>query len=207
MMYLVIFLVIFAAILISTYNDIVKKKNNVKNSWAHIDAQLQKRFDLVPKLVEVVKGFAEQEKDIFENVNATKDNYNEAASNIQKLIVDERLTSELKNLYVVLDRYPASKTNEQFLKLQENLEEIESDITYARQFYNDSVTIYNNKIMSFPGNLIATCFNFEEEKLFDAAKAAEKQRRLNIGTTNKCPVCGAAMVEDSNSCPYCGASY
>ena len=113
----------------------------------------------------------------------------------------------MKNLYIVIEKYPNLKSNEQFLKLQEALTEIEEDITYARQFYNDAVTIYNNKIMSFPGNIIASKHGFTYESLFDADKDAEFAQRINLGNNKKCSVCGAPITPNSNKCPYCGTSY
>lgn len=196
-----------AFVYVSTYNELVTRRNKVENSWAHIDAQLQRRFELVPNLVEVVKSFTEYEKDVLENVNSIRDNYIDAVLSSQKLAMDMELNSQLKSLYVIVDRYPQLKSNEQFLKLQESLTEIEEDITFSRQFYNDAVTIYNNKLMSFPGNLVAAKFGFKKEPLFDADKKAEFAHRINLGTDKKCSVCGATISGDSNNCPYCGASY
>lgn len=210
---MLIILLIFAIVgitiitYISTYNELVSRRNKVANSWAHIDAQLQRRFELLPSLVEIVTTFTEHEKDLLKNVTSTKDNYLEAISNAQKLAIDKELNSQLKSLYVVIEKYPELKSNEQFLKLQEALTEIEEDIAYARQFYNDAVTIYNNKIMSFPGNIIASKHGFKEEDLFDADKEADFAHRIHLKKDKKCPTCGASIVNTSNSCPYCGTFY
>jgi LemA protein len=204
---IILVILVIVAASIFTYNELVLRKNKVENSWAHIDAQLQRRFELIPNLVELVEHFTEHEKELLENVNLIKNNYATAISNAQKLAMDLELDSELKSLYIVVDRYPALKSNEQFLKLQEVLTEIEEDITFARQFYNDAVTIYNNRIMSFPGNIIAAKFGFKKEALFDANKDAESIQRLNLGKNKKCSICGAAIVSNSHSCPYCGTSY
>ena len=204
---IILVILVIVAASIFTYNELVLRKNKVENSWAHIDAQLQRRFELIPNLVEIVNHFTEHEKELLENVNHIKNNYATAISNAQKLAMDLELDSELKSLYIIVDRYPALKSNEQFLKLQEALTEIEEDITFARQFYNDAVTIYNNRIMSFPGNIIASKFGFEKEALFDANKDAEYTQRLNLGKSKKCSTCGAAVVNNNHSCPYCGTPY
>lgn len=195
---------IIVAFSILTYNNLVERKNKVKNSWAHIDAQLQRKFDLIPNLVETVKGFASHEKQVLETTTSIIREYGNTHTNKEKLAVDAQLNSCLKSLYVVAENYPMLKSNAQFLKLQETLTEIEEDITYARQFYNDAVTIYNNELMSFPNNIIANIFKFEEEELFDAFKSEDPTLRIHFKTN--CPVCGATIAENSSSCQYCGAS-
>lgn len=193
------------------YNSLVKRRNKVKNSWAHIDAQLQRRFDLIPNLVETVKGFAEYEQSILDNVAETRAEYINALTKTEKITVNEHLTSNLKSLYVITENYPELKSNANFLQLQSALTEIEEDISYARQFYNDAVTIYNNKLMIFPNNMIASIFNFKEELLFDAVKEADVapkvsfEKKPNLKYT-QCPVCGATATNDNASCEYCGCS-
>lgn len=192
---------------ISTHNELVTRRNKVANSWAHIDAQLQRRFELVPNLVEIVRSYMEHEKDVLSDMDKVLKNYMHAISASEKLAMDSKLNSYLKSLYTIIEKYPTLKSNQQLLKLQEALTEIEEDITYARQFYNDAVTIYNNKLMSFPGNVIGKKFGFEPEDLFDACKEAEYAPKVNLGTNRKCHTCGAAQVIDRNSCPYCGSPY
>lgn len=172
--------VVVAAIIvfmIVTYNELVRLRNKVKNSFAQIDTQLQRRFDLIPNLVETVKGFATHEKELLENVTASRSGYINATSNGEKLAMNNQLTSSLKSLFAVAENYPELKANTNFLRLQDELSETEDKVTYARQFYNDAVTIYNNKIQMFPNNLVAGMFGFKEEALFntdEAAKAAPK---------------------------------
>ncbi len=164
---------IIVIFVISTYNTLVKLRNKVKNSWAQIETQLQRRFDLIPNLVETVKGFAAHEKELLENVTASRSGYINAGSSQEKLAMNNQLSSNLKSLFVVAENYPELKANVNFMKLQEALQETEEDVTYARQFYNDAVTIYNNKLLMFPSNLIAMLFGFKEEALFDAADEAQ----------------------------------
>lgn len=200
----IIAIIAIVAFIIFSYNDLVKKRNKVKNSWAHIDAQLQRRFDLIPSLVETVKGFAAHEERILGNMNASRDAYIQAHTHEEKLTKNAELTSFLKSLYVVAEHYPQLKSDMHFLKLQNSLAEIEEDITYARQFYNDAVTIYNNKLMSFPNNIIASKFNFKEEMLFDASKEAEVAPRFRFKERHQCPVCGASVSDNDINCEYCG---
>ena len=172
--------VVVGAFVISTYNELVTLRNKVKNSLAQIDAQLQRRFDLIPNLVETVKGFAAHEKSLLENVTASRSAYMNAGSSKEKFAMNQELTSSLKSLFVVAENYPELKANVNFLKLQEALAEAEEDVAYARQFYNDSVTIYNNKLLVFPSNLIGKIFGFKEEALFDAAEEAESVPKVQF---------------------------
>jgi len=170
-------LLIVMLFVITTYNALVNSRNRVKNSFAQVDTQLQRRFDLIPNLVETVKGFATHEKELLENVTASRSGYMNANSNEEKIAMNNQLTSTLKTLFAVAENYPELKANENFSKLQEELSDTEDKVTYSRQFYNDAVTIYNNKIQVFPNNLVAGIFGFREESLFnadDATKTAPK---------------------------------
>ncbi len=173
---LIILLVVIVAVvafIIGTYNTLVRLRNAVKNSFAQIDAQLQRRFDLIPNLVETVKGFAAHEKELLENVTASRSGYMNATTNEEKLAMSNQLTSTLKTLFAVVENYPQVKADTNFLNLQNELAETEEKIAYARQFYNDAVTIYNNKIQMFPGNLVAGMFGFREEALFSTVEEAK----------------------------------
>lgn len=174
--------VVFAIIVfvIVTYNNLVLLRNKVKNSFAQIDTQLQRRFDLIPNLVETVKGFATHEKELLENVAASRSGYINASSNGEKMAMNNQLTSNLRSLFAVSENYPELKANTNFLQLQEELSETEDKITYARQFYNDAVTIYNNKIQTFPNNMIAGMFGFKEEELFNSVEDAKDAPRVSF---------------------------
>lgn len=177
---LIIVLVIIVAIvgfIIVTYNELVRLKNKVKNSFAQIDTQLQRRFDLIPNLVETVKGYATHEKGLLENIAASRSGYMSATSNEEKLAMNNQLTTTLRSLYAVSENYPQLQANTNFLELQKELADTEEKIAYSRQFYNDSVTIFNSKQQMFPCNIVAGMFGFKEEALFntvDAAKEAPK---------------------------------
>ena len=203
-----------AVFVIITYNGLVKARNNVKNSFAQIDAQLQRRFDLLPNLVETVKRFATHEKRILENVAAARSGYLSAHDAKDKIAVNKQLSATLKSLFVVSESYPELKANENFLKLQEELAETEDKVTFARQFYNDAVTMYNNKLQMFPANMVAGMFGFKEEELFNLADDAGMMPQLwddNELTDEekdrypqKCPHC-LGVLDGSRTCPYCGA--
>lgn len=165
---------------IATYNKLVTLRNKVKNSFAQIDAQLQRRFDLIPNLVETVKGFASHEKELLEKVATVRSGYMNAASNREKMEMDNQLTQSLKTLFAVAENYPELKSNTNFLQLQKELSETEDKVTYSRQFYNDSVTIYNSKIQMFPSNLIAGMFGFKEEELFRTVEEARTAPKVSF---------------------------
>ena len=168
------------AFVIVTYNNLVLLRNKVKNSFAQIDTQLQRRFDLIPNLVETVKGFATHEKELLENVAASRSGYMNATSNGEKLAINNQLTSNLRSLFAVAESYPDLKSNTNFLRLQDELSETEDKITYSRQFYNDAVTIYNNKIQMFPSNLVAGMFGFREEELFNTDDEVKEAPRVQF---------------------------
>ena len=176
----IVVILVVVLFIASTYNTLVKARNRVKNSFAHIDTQLQRRFDLIPTLFETVKGFATHEKALLENVTASRSGYMNAHSTEEKLEMNNQLTSTLKTLFAVTENYPELKADQNFLKLQNELSETEDKVTYARQFYNDAVTIYNNMIQVFPNNLIAGCFGFTEETLFDAEEATKSAPKVQF---------------------------
>lgn len=188
------------------YNHLVTRRNKVKNAWAHVEAQLQRRFDLVPSLVEAVRGVAAHERQIFEDLNTVLNRYLNAHTSREKLAMDAELSTQLRMVYAMVEGYPQLKTNRNFLQLQEALTEIEEDISYARQFYNDAVTIYNNELQKYPNNMIAAKYGFEEEELFVADKGAEKAPKVFFNTKTVCPVCGATSDGSSPMCKYCGAT-
>lgn len=175
-----IIVVVVIGFVIVTYNNLVQLRNKVKNSFAQIDTQLQRRFDLIPNLVETVKGFAEHEKELLENVTASRSGYMSAGSNQEKLAMNNQLTSTLKTLFAVAENYPDLKANANFLRLQSELSEMEEKVAFSRQFYNDSVTIYNNKIQMFPGNLVAGIFGFQEEALFSSDEDAKEAPKVQF---------------------------
>ena len=160
---------------IVTYNKLVTLRSRVDNAWAQIDVQLKKRFDLVPNLVETVKGYAGHEKDVLTKVTQARASVGSAKTQEEAIQANKELSGALARLLVVAERYPELKADSHFLSLQNSLAELENKIAYARQFYNDTVMNYNQKRELFPGNIIANIFKFKERPYFrvdEAEKAA-----------------------------------
>ncbi|MEM0360288.1 MAG: LemA family protein [Candidatus Diapherotrites archaeon] len=166
--------IIAAIFLIVVYNSLVAKKNRVKNAWSQIDVQLKKRADLVPNLVETVKGYAKHEKTTFEMVTKARTAYLNAGTIDEKAKATNMLTGALKSLFAVAEAYPELKANKNFEMLQEELSGIEAKIAYARQFYNDAVMSYDNSLESFPSNIVAGIFGFKAEKQYFEIEETEK---------------------------------
>ena len=169
---IVVILVIFVFVtLIHMYNNLVKLRNLVKNSYSQIDVQLKRRNDLIPNLVETVKGYAGHEKGVLEEVTKARTGVMNA-SNIQEASeADNQLTGALKTLFAVAENYPDLKANSNFQQLQTELSDTEDKISYSRQFYNDAVLKYNNTCQTFPSSLLARLFGFSQEDFFKAPEA------------------------------------
>lgn len=173
----VVIILLLVFLVVGYQNKFVKLHERVKNAWSQIDVQLQKRFDLIPNLVECVKGYATHEKETLERVISARNKYVTAGNIDDKMKANGELSGILSKLMVLTESYPELKANSNFLDLQGQLKDIEDKIGYARQFYNDTVTSYNQAIKMIPGNIVAGMFNFKEEPLFkveDAVKVAPK---------------------------------
>jgi LemA protein len=151
------------------YNGLVKRRNQVDNAWSQIDVQLKRRHDLIPNLVETVKGYAAHERGTFEAVTNARANAINAQTPAEQAQAENVLSGALKSLFAVAEAYPDLKANQNFLNLQEELTSAEDRVAYARQYYNDSVLSYNTQIQKFPTNFLAGMFNFERREFFDAA--------------------------------------
>lgn len=168
----IIFLIVLAAIaiwVISAYNSLVKSRVETENAWSQIDVQLKRRYDLIPNLVETVKGYASHERETLERVIQARNSAMSAAggSESQRAAAENVLTGALKSLFALSEAYPDLKANQNFLSLQEELTSTENKISFARQFYNDSVRTYRTQRQSFPTNMIANAFNFEGRDFFE----------------------------------------
>lgn len=168
-------IVILAILFVSVYNNLVTSRNKVHNAFANIDTQLQRRFDLIPNLVETVKGYASHESKVLENVTAARSGYMNAKTPEEKMEADNALTGTLKTLFAVAEGYPELKANQNFSKLQEDLKGTEDKIAFSRQFYNDAVTMYNDKLLVFPNNIIGGMFGFKAEALYKIDNDSAKQ--------------------------------
>ena len=168
---IVAIVVILLLILMLSYNGLVKTRNRVDNAWSQIDVQLKRRHDLIPNLVETVKGYAAHERGTLEAVTNARANAINASSQgtvAEQAQAENVLSGALKSLFAVAEAYPDLKANQNFLQLQEELTSTEDRIAYARQFYNDSVRTYNTKIQQFPATILANMFHFEAREFFDA---------------------------------------
>jgi LemA protein len=160
--------------LATNYNSLVQLRNKVRDQWAQVDVQLKKRFDLVPNLVETVKGYAKHEKETFEKVIEARSKFGSARTPETEMEASGELTKALGRIMMLAESYPELKSDKNFLKLQEDLKDVEEKIAYARQFYNDRVLSYMDKIQMFPSNIVASMFKFKEVKYFEAS-ADEKE--------------------------------
>ena len=165
---IVVIILFLVGTIIHMYNNLVGLRNRVKNSYSQIDVQLKRRNDLIPNLVETVKGYAGHEKGVLEEVTKARTGVMNATSIEETSAADNQLTGALKTLFAVAENYPDLKANSNFQQLQSELSDTEDKISYARQFYNDVVLKYNNACQKFPSNIIAGLFGFKEESFFEA---------------------------------------
>jgi LemA protein len=175
---LLIFIIIIGAlfiIAIGMYNSLISLRNRCDNSWAQVDVQLKRRYDLIPNLVETVKGYAKHEREVFQNVTEARAKAINASTVKDQSQAENQLTGALKTLFAVAENYPELKANQNFLMLQEELAGTEGKIAYARQFYNDTVMKFNMKQQVFPSNIIAKMFNFKEKEYFELEEPAAKE--------------------------------
>ena len=175
-----VIVVIFLLFLWGAYNGLVNARNLVKNAWAQIDVQLKRRYDLIPNLVETVKGYKNFERETLEAVTKARTAAQTVSTSgdiAARSAAEGELTGALSRLMVVVERYPDLKANQSFLDLQEQLTSTENKISFARQAYNDQVLQYNNKTQQFPSNVVAGMFNFKKEQEFLQATEAEAERQ------------------------------
>jgi LemA protein len=165
---------------VGTYNALVILKTRIKEAFSGIDVQLKRRADLIPNLVETVKGYAKHEKEVFENVTKARSALMKAETPKEKAQADNMLTGALKSLFAVAEAYPQLQTSQNFQELQRQLEDTEDKVAYARQFYNSNVLEYNTKVRTFPSNLIANTFGFKEEEFFEAKEEERETVKVNF---------------------------
>ena len=177
---LIVIIIIILVAIIAIYNGLVTARNKVKNAWAQIDVQLNRRADLIPNLVETVKGYAAHESSVFEDVTAARAGLMNANGVKEIGEANNQLSNTLKTLFAVAENYPELKANENFKELQAQLAQTEDKIAYSRQFYNDSVMMYNNKCQTFPSNIFAGMFGFKEADFFEAAGEARSVPKVEF---------------------------
>ena len=176
---LVVLLLIILAV-IGMYNNLVSLKMRVKNAWAQIDTQLKRRFDLIPNLVETVKGYASHEKDTLEAVVKARNEYLSSDTPEGKIEANNDLNKVVTNLFALTESYPELKADTSFRELQTTLTETEDKISYARQFYNDVVMKYNNKVEVFPSNIVAGLFGFKTSAYFNATEEERENVKVKF---------------------------
>jgi LemA protein len=163
------------AFFVGLYNALVRLRNRAQNAWAQVDVQLRRRYDLIPNLVESVKGYATHEKETFQNVTEARTAAMGAQTVQDQGKAENMLSGALKSLFAVAENYPDLKANQNFLLLQEELAGTEGKIAYARQFYNDSVMKFNTKQEVFPSNIVAGMFHFEKKEYFEIDEEAARE--------------------------------
>ena len=171
---IVVVLVLFV---IGIYNGLVQARQKVKNAWSQIDVQLQRRFDLIPNLVETVKGYMEHESEVLTKVAELRTSWANSNSVKEKAELDNQLSETLKTIMALSENYPDLKANQNFAQLQQELQNTEDKISFSRQFYNDTTTMYNTKLAVVPSNIIASMFGFKPEELF---KTESEEARKNV---------------------------
>jgi len=169
-----VFLVLLVLFFISTYNRLVRLLNEVKNAWSQIDVQLKRRHDLIPNLVETVKGYMQHERATLENITQARNLAMKPGSVSERAQAEQQLTQALHNFFVVVENYPDLKANQNFLALQEELTSTENRISFARQAYNDTVMNFNNVMQMFPTNIVGAMFGFKEQSFFELENVAER---------------------------------
>jgi len=166
--------------LIFTYNRLVTLRERIKEALSGIDVQIKRRFDLIPNLVETVKGYAKHEKEVFENVTKARSSLMKAETPHEKAAANNMLEGALKSLFAVAESYPDLKASQNFLNLQEELSDTENKISYSRQFYNSNVLEYNAMIKSFPTVILANMFGFKEEEFFESDEEERKNVKISF---------------------------
>ena len=176
----VIVVVIIVGFIWMLYNSVIRLRNNVKNSWAQIDVQLKRRADLIPNLVNAVKGYMKHERGVLTEVTKARTALMQAPGVKDKAKAENMLEGALKSLFAVAENYPDLKASQNYIQLQEELSGTESKIAYARQHYNDVVMMFNNKIQTFPNNAFAKMLSFKEQESFEATGSERKNVKVEL---------------------------
>lgn len=173
----IILIIIYAFIL---YNNFISLDNKVKEAFSTMDVYLKKRWDLIPNLVETVKGYAKYEEETLTRVTKLRNNVYNEMTNDEKIINNEELSSDVSKIMALKEAYPELKANENFIDLSNKLTKIEDDIANARKYYNGTVRIYNNKVQMFPNNIFAKIFNYKTKRMFEASLEDKQNIKINL---------------------------
>lgn len=172
---LFILVILVLGYVIGIYNSLVVLRNQVKNAWSQIDVQLKRRYDLIPNLIETVKGYMQHERETLENITKARSSAMSAQGVAEKGKAEGALSNAISKFFVVVENYPQLKANQNFLALQEELTSTENKIAFSRQAYNDQALFYNNKIQMFPSSIIAGMFSFKAEEFFQIEDKAQRE--------------------------------
>ncbi|MGE8003601.1 LemA family protein [Lysinibacillus sp. NPDC093216] len=182
---IVIILVVLALLFIPKYNSLVTAEESVDSKWAQVENQLQRRYDLIPNLVESVKGYAKHEKEVIASITEARAQMGSAQSPKEQAVANDALNGALGRLLVVVENYPNLKADANFRQLMDELAGTENRLAVAREDYNNEVQTFNKTVKRFPGNLIAGMFGFEQKEYFKAAAGAEKAPSIDFGSSGK----------------------
>lgn len=177
---IIVILSIIVLYTIIQYNSLVKTNNLVKEAFSTMDVYLKKRWDLIPNLVEVVKGYANYEKDALNEITTLRTNIYDNMSINKKIDINEQITQNISKIMAISENYPELRASENFLKLSKELTEIEDEIANSRKYYNGTVRMLNNKIQMFPSNIVANIFKFKQEKMFEANTEEKNNIKVNL---------------------------
>ena len=172
--------VLLLLVLAGLYNRLVALRNRIDNAWSQIDVQLKRRYDLIPNLIETVKGYAAHERELFENVTKARANAISAGNVGDQAKAENMLTGALRSLFAVAENYPDLKANQNFLMLQEELSGTESKIAFSRQFYNDTVMSFNTSIQTFPSSMVASAFGFTQRDYFEIEEGSREPVKVDF---------------------------
>jgi len=177
---IVVLLILLGIYVVISYNGLVSLRNRIENAWAQIDVQLKRRYDLIPNLVETVKGYAAHEQQTFERVIAARNAAQAAQGPAEQAQAENLLTGALRQLFALAEAYPELRASENFASLQAELAETENKIAVSRQIYNDTVLSYNNKVQQVPSNFVASMFGFSVREFFEAGDEAEEAPKVDF---------------------------
>jgi len=182
---IIIILVLLALLFIPKYNSLVTAEESVDSKWAQVENQLQRRYDLIPNLVESVKGYAKHEQDIIASISEARSQMGNARSPEEQAVANDALNGALSRLLVVVENYPNLKADANFRQLMDELAGTENRLAVAREDYNNEVQTFNKNVKRFPGNLIAGMFGFEQKEYFKAAAGSEKAPSIDFSNSGK----------------------
>lgn len=181
MIYIIIAIIVLLVIYVFiTYNGLIKSKNYVKEAFSTMDVYLKKRWDLIPNIVEVVKGYAKYEQETLSKVTELRTSAYDGMTVDKKISINEQITTGISKIIAISENYPELKANESFIQLSNELTNVEKDIENSRKYYNGTVRNYNNKIQMFPSNIIASLFGFKEEKMFEANSEEKNNVKVDL---------------------------